>query len=232
MKKTAIILAGGTGSRAGKGVPKQFRKLLGIPMLWWSVRAFHQEDSNVEILIVMHKDYLQDWDRLYSKLPVSDRQIPVRVINGGGDRTHSVLNGIRFTESSKDSLIAVHDAARPLINKEWITKLWTLAETTGSAVPCCPESNSLRRYYEDTTVPVNRNEYLTVQTPQIFRSDILHDAYSSVAENGSYTDDASLVQDKGYDISIAEGLPENLKVTHYTDFIIAESLLTHLKTIG
>lgn len=225
MRRHAVILAGGEGSRAGSEMPKQFVKLLGIPMLWWSVRAFHAYDPNTEITLVMHPGFFDDWDIIYSELPEEDRRIPLRVVSGGRNRTHSVLNGIMELGNDSDTLIAIHDAARPVIDRALIERVWRAAEEKGAVVPCCPEVNSLRVKEGDTTVPVDRSLYLTVQTPQAFRADILQNAYSRIAEGGSYTDDASLVESAGYRVDVCMGDPANIKVTTPDDFTIVEALL-------
>lgn len=226
MCKYAVILAGGEGTRAGAGMPKQFVKLLGIPMLWWSVRAFHQADPDTEITIVMHPGFFDMWDIVYSELPAEDKSIPVRLVCGGKNRTHSVMNGIMALPADPDSLIAVHDAARPLITPEWVTGMWHEAQVNGTAIPVVPEVNSMRRCMKDgSSEPVDRAELVVVQTPQIFRADILKKAYEGVTTEGCYTDDAILVQMSGFPIHLCKGLPMNLKVTNPIDFHIAEVIL-------
>lgn len=224
MRKYAVILAGGAGTRAGGEMPKQFHELLGIPMLWWSVRAFHQADPDTKIVIVMNPGCWDDWDIIYRELPEEERCIPLIMKSGGRSRTESVQNGIMGLPGDADTLIAVHDAARPAITPAMVNRVWDCAERFGTAVPCVEEVNSLRRKDGDTTYPVDRSEFLVVQTPQIFRADILHKAYSE-RKDSVFTDDASLVQQAGFHITTCEGLPENIKVTTPVDFEIAEILL-------
>lgn len=226
MKHHVLIMAAGEGIRAGGEMPKQFRELLGIPMLWWSVRKFHRQNPEAEICIVLHPGYFDLWDHIYENLPQADKEIPVRLICGGRNRTHSVMNGLMHIELSDNSYVAVHDAARPMVTESLIARTVEKAVTVGTAIPCCNETNSLRRITgRDETVAVNRNDFLIVQTPQIFRADIIKKAYDSLAGEGSYTDDASMVQESGYAIGIVEGDPANIKVTCPDDFIIAEALL-------
>ena len=94
MKKYAIILAGGSGMRAGGDVPKQFQMLDGIPMLWWSVRAFYNEDSDTDIRLVMNPGFFDLWNIIYRDLPAEDKEIPVTLVCGGRSRLESVKNGI------------------------------------------------------------------------------------------------------------------------------------------
>ncbi len=177
MRREAIILAGGSGTRAGGEMPKQFVELLGIPMLWWSVRAFHAYDPSTAITIVMHPGFFDLWDILYAGLPEADRRIPVRLVCGGRDRSHSVENGLMGIENLQNALVAVHDAARPLLSPDLVARCWETAGRMGSAVPCCPEVNSLRRVSDRGTVPMDRDGILVVQTPQVFRGNWLEDAY-------------------------------------------------------
>lgn len=205
-------------------MPKQFHELLGIPMLWWSVRAFHQADPETRIVIVMHPGFWDDWDMIHRSLPEEDRRIPLVMKSGGRSRTESVQNGIMDLPHDPDTLIAIHDAARPMITPELVNSIWTCAADHGSAVPCVDEVNSLRRIEGVDTCPVDRAEYLVVQTPQTFRADILHLAYAG-RQDSVFTDDASLVQKAGCPVQVCPGIPENIKVTTPMDFRIAEVLL-------
>ena len=225
--KYAVILAGGNGSRAGGEMPKQFVELLGIPILWWSVRAFHAADPDTHIVIVMNPSFWDDWDIIYNELPEEDRRIPLQLFCGGRSRTESVWNGIMDLPHDADTLIAVHDAARPLITKGMVAELWKTAEDKGSAVPCVEEVNSLRVKDGGDTRPVDRADFLVVQTPQVFRADILHDAYVKHDPEAKFTDDASLVQQAGYDITVAPGIPDNIKVTNPMDFAVAEAIMRY-----
>ena len=205
-------------------MPKQFHELLGIPMLWWSVRAFHAEDPATRIVIVLHPGFFDDWDILYAGLPEADREIPVKVVCGGRNRTHSVANGLMSVDDDADTLVAVHDAARPMLTPELVSRMWDAAERSGAAVPVCPETNSLRRRTGGTTEPVDRSEYVIVQTPQAFRADILKSAYARFGED-SFSDDASMVQECGYPVEAVEGETRNIKVTNPEDFAIAGVLM-------
>lgn len=236
MRKYALILAGGEGIRAGAGMPKQFIKLLGIPMLWWSVRSFYQADPDTQISIVMHPGYFDLWDTLYDELPEKDKNIPVRLVCGGKSRTHSVLNGIMSLPDDEDVYIAVHDAARPLVTPDWLQMLWHECDLHEAIVPVVPEVNSMRKLLSldggpasiddyKYSEPVDRSQFVVVQTPQIFRADILKRAYGNITPEMSFTDDASLVQSNGFQIDLAKGLVNNFKVTNPGDFAMAEQLL-------
>lgn len=224
MNKTALIMAGGIGSRAGAGMPKQFFKLLGIPMLWWSVRAFAREDNHTRIIIVVHPEYCDTLKRLIAELPEADRNINVEITEGGDTRGDSVRAGLALIEDSNDMLVAVHDAARPLIDKSLIRRCWEQAGN-GVALPAVAVTDSLRELDNDgTSHAIDRSRYMAVQTPQIATSAILHKAYR-LEERAEFTDDASRIEALGGTVNIVEGMPENIKVTHPLDFTIAEAIL-------
>lgn len=225
MKKYAIILAGGSGMRAGGDVPKQFQTLEGIPMLWWSVRAFHKEDENTHIRLVMNPGFFDLWDIIYRELPEEDRKIPVTLVCGGRSRLESVKNGIMEIPAEEDALIAVHDAARPLVDYRMINEGWRVASEKRAAVPAVPVTDSLRRIGADGfSEAVARKDYVAVQTPQVFRCDILKSAYA-LPLNDTMTDDASVVEASGVTVTLFEGNTRNIKVTNPLDMDIASLLM-------
>lgn len=222
-------MAGGEGRRAGADIPKQFVELLGIPMLWWSVMAFHKADPETCIKIVMHPGFFADWDIIRDGIPsdVSDIETDLRA--GGRNRGESVRNGLMSVPDDNDTLVAVHDAARPLVSPEIISKAWEIAAETGSAVPVWPVSDSLRELSTDgDSHAVDRSRFVSVQTPQTFRADILHKAYH-LEDKPHFTDDASRVEALGVDVSLFDGAPFNIKVTNPMDFAIARTLLDKLQ---
>lgn len=224
MKRHALILAGGEGRRAGGDLPKQFVELLGIPILWWSVIAFHEENPETTISIVMHPGFFDDWDIMVGELPEAVRDIPVRLVAGGRSRGESVRNGLMNLGAAGDDLVAVHDAARPLLTPAMISRGWDAAIRNGNAVPAVPVTNSLRKISGEDSEAVDRSEYVAVQTPQIFRYGTLKKAYA-LPEEKSFTDDASRVQALGERIFLYKGEPSNIKVTNPDDFAIARVLL-------
>ncbi len=224
MKKFALVMAGGEGHRAGGELPKQFVKLRGIPMLWWSVMAFHEADAATEISVVMHPGFFDDYDIMLSELPRDVRGIRVRLVAGGRTRGESVANGIMALPSNRKTLIAVHDAARPLVTPELIRRGWERAADNVAAVPVCPVTDSLRELLsEGGSTSVDRSRFVSVQTPQVVRADILHAAYR-LDERPEFTDDASRVGALGQDVALYDGDPANMKVTNPEDFAVATAL--------
>ncbi|MBD5265066.1 MAG: 2-C-methyl-D-erythritol 4-phosphate cytidylyltransferase [Bacteroides sp.] len=224
MKKYAVIVAGGEGTRLGGGLPKQFRPLLGRPVLWWSLKAFHDEDPEVNIRVVLHPDYFDVWQGLVESLPAEER-FSHDIVAGGKSRTESVKNGIESIPSSDNVLIAVHDAARPLVGKEMIARGWKAASESGGAVPAIPVTDSLRHVSGSGSEAVDRSEYVAVQTPQVFRSDLLKDAYARQPE-AVFSDDASAFEAAGLKPVLFEGSNLNMKITNPGDIEIASLLLS------
>lgn len=218
-EKYAVIVAGGTGSRLGGGIPKQFRQLDGRPLVWWSMKAFIEADSSTHIILVVHPDYIGLWRELFGKLPAEERfQHEVR--SGGASRTASVVNGIRDIPYSDDILIAVHDAARPVVSPALIGRGWKAGEESGAAVPVVPVTDSLRRITDSGNEAVDRSGFVAVQTPQVFRSSVLKEAYS-LNPGMAFSDDASATETAGYATALFDGSPDNMKVTNPGDMEVA-----------
>lgn len=224
MKKYAVIVAGGEGNRAGGSVPKQFQEIAGVPMLWWSVRAFHAEDASTEIILVLHPGFFDLWDIIYRELPEADRKINVHITAGGRSRLESVKNGLMSVDTADNALVAVHDAARPMIDTAIIKRGWEKATQSKAAVPVTAMTDSIRHLVNGGSITVSRKEFVRVQTPQVFDAKVLKEAYSRILTD-EMTDDASVAEAAGYDIALFEGSPYNLKVTNPLDFKIAETLI-------
>lgn len=227
MKKYAVIVAGGEGNRAGGSVPKQFQNIGGVPMLWWSVRAFYAEDPETRIILVLHPGFFDEWDILHGELPEEDRKIPVILSCGGRSRLESVKNGLMSVDEKEESLVAVHDAARPLIDPELVARGWEAALRYKAAVPVVEMTDSIRKLEGDSSKAVARRDYVRVQTPQVFDARLLKEAYSRELTE-DMTDDASVAEAAGVKVALYEGSPYNIKVTHPLDFIIAETLIEHV----
>ena len=198
-------------------------------MLWWSVRAFHAEDASTEIILVLHPGFFDEWDILYDELPDSDKKIKYRIVCGGRSRLESVKNGLMSVDEEGDVYVAVHDAARPLVDRELIERGWEAAIRDKAAVPVVDMTDSIRRLDEEGSVAVPRKDYVKVQTPQVFDASLLKQAYSCEL-NANMTDDASVVEAYGHKISLFEGNQDNMKVTNPMDIEIA-SLIIGLRGI-
>ena len=227
MEKYAIIVAGGEGTRLGGGLPKQFRELAGRPVLWWSLKAFHEEDPDVKLRVVLHPGFFDEWDILVNSLPENER-IPHEVVCGGRSRTESVRNGLNSVPASDDVLVAIHDAARPLVSVEMISAGWEAALATGGAVPAVPVTDSLRRLTAGGSEAVDRSGYVAVQTPQVFRAGMLKRAYDELS-GAVYSDDATAFEAAGGKVALFQGSPDNVKITNPGDIEAVELRMSNRK---
>ena len=218
----AVIVAGGSGTRMGGGIPKQFRSLCGHPVLWWSMKAFHQANPDTRIILVLPKEFISLWNDFFSSLPAEERFEHISTA-GGKNRAESVMNGLSLIEND-NSLVAVHDGARPLVKPQIIAKGWETAESSGAAIPVIPVTDSLRKICNGGSKTVNRSEFVAVQTPQVFKTSVLKEAYKNGVD-GSFTDDASVVENVGIKVSLFDGSPENMKITNPKDLAIAAVLM-------
>lgn len=222
MKYYAIIVAGGSGSRMKATIAKQFLLLEGKPILMHTLEIFHKCNLQPEILLVLNIHEHHRWEQLCEQY---NFKVPHQVIKGGEQRFHSVMNGLKATKGK--SIIAVHDAVRPLLSTDLIEHSFKTAEEKGTAVAAIHPTDSVRSLKGDKNEALNRDEIYLIQTPQAFQSDLLKKAYKQPYRN-NYTDDASVVEHAGYKIHLIEGERENIKITHPFDLEIA-SMYMHKK---
>jgi 2-C-methyl-D-erythritol 4-phosphate cytidylyltransferase len=218
-KKTAVIVAGGSGKRVGGEMPKQFIPIAGKPMLFYSIEAFAGLDSEMEIIVSLPEEFQSYWQEL-----VSEYKFPIRhtVASGGSERFHSVQNALHAI-TGNEGLVAVHDAARPFISTDLLRRLFTHASEHGSAIPAVTVADSLRMNSDQGWKPVNRSDYRAIQTPQIFRLAELKEAYKQEYAP-KFTDDATVMESAGYSISLTEGDEYAFKITTAIDVVKAEAL--------
>ncbi len=217
IKKYAIIVAGGSGSRMKSDLPKQFLQINNKPILMHTMEKFAID--NIEIILVLNVDFHEYWLKLCREY---DFSIPHLLVNGGNNRFESVKNGL--SKITSKSIIAIHDAVRPLISSDKIRFAFEKAEELGNAVLSVVSRDSVRRIQGDTSSIINRDEIHLIQTPQIFQSELLHKAYKERFRN-EFTDDASVVERIGVKINLIEGEYTNIKITYPEDLKIATTLL-------
>lgn len=218
-KNYAIIVAGGSGSRMNSALPKQFLLLKGLPVLMHTINAFYRSAIHPEIILVLHQDYHIYWQQLLKDYHF---KIPHSVIEGGSERFGSVKNALPYV--SDNSLVAIHDAVRPIVPEEVILRCFALANEKGAAIPTVGSRDSLRKKSGSETIAIDREEILIVQTPQVFRSEILKKAYEQ-PYSSDFTDDASVVEKSGVRIAITEGDNRNIKITYPEDLDVASLFL-------
>lgn len=214
-----IIVAGGKGLRMGEPIPKQFLSIAGKPILMHTIERFYQYQSSLQIILVLPENQISFWNTLCETFHF---QIPHTLATGGATRFHSVLNGLSLIHTNK-GLTAVHDGVRPFVSAKTISNCFTQAQTHGAAIPTIPLIDSIREHKGTTSWSRPRNLFCLVQTPQVFKTDVLKTAYEQ-AYNEDFTDDASVVEAAGFKVHLAEGNPENIKITSPFDILVARAL--------
>lgn len=217
--RSAILVAGGTGSRMGAETPKQFLPLAGKPMLFHAIQAFHGYDPDMQLVVILPKDELRVWEELCRDHHLA---VPHTVVPGGAERFHSVRAGLARVEH--DGLVAVHDGARPLVDTALIARCMDAAGRSGAAVPVVKVSSSMRRLSGDASEAVDRNMLRMVQTPQCFKAELLRRAFQQHYDP-AFTDEATLVERLGTTVQLVDGDERNIKVTTPADMAMAEALL-------
>lgn len=225
MKEFAIIVAGGSGSRMQSKTPKQFLLLGGIPILMHTIEAFNSYSEEVSIILVLPEYEIATWAKLC--IDYKFDQI-VRVVPGGSSRTQSVINGLNAIKEN-ESIVAIHDGVRPLIQKETISTSFKLAKIHGCAVACTHLKESLRIVDKNISKSINRSNYRLIQTPQTFNTALIKAAYENLKDHIEYTDDASVAEENGLVISLFEGSYENIKITTQEDLLFAEAIIDKKK---
>jgi 2-C-methyl-D-erythritol 4-phosphate cytidylyltransferase len=219
VEQIAIIVAGGSGKRMNTEIPKQFLLLNGDPVLMRTIMMFHQYNPVMKFIIVLPPDQIKYWQTLCIKQRFN---IHHHIVGGGKTRHHSVRNAIQ--EIMPGCLVAIHDGVRPLISKALIQTCFDTAGILGNAVPVVELSESIREVRNKTNTGADRAGFRLVQTPQVFQSDLLIDAFRQPYTD-VFTDEASLVEAAGHRIHLVKGQPENLKITTTLDMCIASAIL-------
>jgi len=220
-KKIAIIVAGGSGSRLNASLPKQFLPIGGIPMLAYSIIAFHQEDPETEIIVVLPEGFDDQWKKLAHEAHID---IPHKIVPGGHERFYSVSNALH-TLRPHQAVVAIHDAARPFASVPLIRQAFHQATKTGSAIPAIGVKDSIRVKSLDSWAVIDRSLVRAIQTPQVFELEPLKKAYEH-PHHLAFTDDATVYESAGYTINLIEGEDRNIKVTTPADLEYAEYLMS------
>jgi 2-C-methyl-D-erythritol 4-phosphate cytidylyltransferase / 2-C-methyl-D-erythritol 2,4-cyclodiphosphate synthase len=209
-RTVALLMAAGRGERSGGGVPKQFRRLAGRPLIGWSHAALAAHPAIDAVVVVGDPG------------PVADALGPVRVVPGGAERRDSVRAGLEALADDSVARVLVHDAARPIVPAGVIDRLVAALDTHVGAIPVLPVADTLVRG-DGATVP--RAGLSRVQTPQAFAFDALLGAHRAWPEGREATDDAQMVREAGHAVALVLGDAMLEKVTHAADFAAAEARL-------
>ncbi|CAG4989534.1 2-C-methyl-D-erythritol 4-phosphate cytidylyltransferase [Dyadobacter sp. CECT 9275] len=209
MQEYAIIVAGGSGSRMKSDIPKQFLEVNGLPILFYTLRAFRHYSEELHIILVLPAGQFPLWQELCTKHQLN---IDYQLIAGGETRFHSVRNGLHAIKG-QDGIVAVHDGVRPVISSDIISSGFKKAAQSGTAVTSVDLKDSIRIVNKDNTnTAQDRSIFRLIQTPQTFRLDWMREAFSAPYQP-QFTDCASVLEAAGYHIHLIDGSYENIKVT-------------------
>lgn len=219
MNKYAVIVAGGSGSRMGAEIPKQFLLLKGKPVLYYTIRAFLNVYDDMQVILVLPLEYIDMGNEIIDAYFDKNR---IQVIAGGETRFHSVKNGLSLIK--EESIIFVHDGVRCLVKGDLIKRCYAAALENGSAVPVIQCNDSVRMITPDGNRLLERSSIRLVQTPQTFHSKLLLPAFN-IDYKERFTDEANVAEAFGIAIHLVEGDVNNIKITRPIDLFIAEKIM-------
>lgn len=216
-----LVVAGGSGTRMGTTLPKQFLPLAGRPLLIRTLERLHSIDPEMGIVLALPEEWKSKWRGLLKEHACS---VPYVSVKGGVTRTLSVRNALAAV-TDDDCLIGIHDAVRPFFSADLIARVMQGAEKDGAAVPVVPVVQSLREVNGTVNHAVDRSKYKSVQTPQCFRSGVLRNAFDAM-RGDDHSDDATVVELSGHPITLIDGDEMNVKITTPADLRLVEFLIT------
>lgn len=221
----AIIAAGGRGARMGGERAKQFLELSGKPVIIHTLMRFEACSTLGEIVVVVPSSETKTFLEIAARFSLKKL---ARVVAGGETRAESVWRGLQSVRAATTKIVAVHDAARPLVTPEEIDRTVREAERSGAAILAAPVVDTIKEVEGGKVAQsLERSRLWRAQTPQCFRYEILRRAYEEALSSGSLdaTDDSALVERIGREVAIVEGGERNLKITTPRDLVLAEILL-------
>jgi 2-C-methyl-D-erythritol 4-phosphate cytidylyltransferase len=220
MKKYAVIVAAGSGSRMGKDIPKQFLALAGKPILYYTLDTFLSSYPDLQVFLVIPAPYRQWGEDIRLAFKDSSR---ITLIEGGNTRFQSVKKGLAGIH--ENAVVFVHDGVRCLLTGQLIHHCFEQTILKGSAIPTVATTETVRLMGDDGHHRmVDRKLVRMVQTPQTFLSNILLRAFD-VEEKEFFTDEASVVEYSGQEVHLIEGEFTNIKITRPQDLAVAEQIL-------
>ena len=215
-KKYAIIVAAGSGSRMGGDIPKQFISVGGKPLLRHTIEKFLSLSFPVGIIVVVNQEKKEWWKKYCQDYGFLERYA---IPSGGITRFHSVQNALQYLPD--DSMVAVHDGVRPFVTTEFLEKMFEEGERLGNAIPAMAPVETVREVSGPDSYVLRRDDIRLIQTPQVFRSEVIKAAYK-LPYDPAFTDDASVAEAAGFRINLVEGLRYNIKITTPEDLEIAK----------
>jgi 2-C-methyl-D-erythritol 4-phosphate cytidylyltransferase len=220
MKKIALIVAGGNGTRMNNEIPKQFLFIKNKPVLYYSIKAFFDAYEDIEIILVLPEEHIGKGQEVIDGYFDSDK---FKIAPAGRTRFHSVQNGLSLIDE-KEAIIFVHDGVRCLLTSALINRCYEAALENGTAIPGVASKDSVRLVTDDGNKALNRDQVRIIQTPQTFHSKILLPAYA-IDYKDHFTDEATVVEAFGLKVNLIDGEKENIKITIPSDLFVAEFVL-------
>ena len=229
-----IVVAGGKGLRMGGEIPKQFLPVGGKPVLMRTLERFREYSPELRIILVLPEAQQDYWRQLCREYHFT---VEHTIANGGETRFHSVKNGLALIPDDAQGVVGVHDGVRPFVSTDIIGRCYEAARTLKAVIPVTPVVETLRYvghqtdddkstlHGNATSKNVLRSDYRLVQTPQTFTVSLLKRAYA-LPYTDVFTDDASVVEALGHNVSMVDGNRENIKITTPFDLVIAEALVS------
>ena len=220
MKKAVVIVAAGSGRRMGNKMPKQYLQIDGKPILVHTLDRFRHFDPRMEIVMVLAPAQIKWWEELAASYGFSRE---LKLTEGGPTRFDSVKNGLKQVDP--DMLVGIHDAVRPLVSLGTLERSYNAALREGSGVPVIEMNESVRILDSRSgSAHMDRSRLRIVQTPQVFRSERIKQAYLQPYDP-SFTDDASVYESVFGTVTLVEGNRENIKITTPLDLRLASLLM-------
>ena len=204
-------MAAGSGTRMNENIPKQFIEISGIPIIVYTYRQF-KNITNLKTIIVLPENKFEYWKNYMSTIL---KEGNIKYVKGGKKRFISVKNGLKKI-SNKKGIVAIHDGVRPLISETLIKTLYESAKKLGNAIPYTPVINTLRKYKVESNLSVNRNNYINIQTPQVFKIKNILNSFKLI-KGSDYTDESSVIEKSGEKINLILGEEKNIKLTSEFD---------------
>lgn len=223
-RKYAVIVAGGSGTRMGTDIPKQFLLLNNKPVLMHTLERFYYFSSPVKIILVLPSSQIETWKQLCSQYDFAVEHI---ITAGGATRFESVQNGLAKIDDP-NGLVAIHDGVRPFPNSKLIEETFLAASKYGNGVAAVPLKDSIRSVSGELNTAEDRNKFRIIQTPQTFQVSLIKKAFEQ-ANHVEFTDDASVLEAIGEKIVLTGGNYGNIKITTPEDLIMAEAILKNFR---
>ncbi|KXB45894.1 2-C-methyl-D-erythritol 4-phosphate cytidylyltransferase [Bacteroidales bacterium KA00344] len=216
-----IIVAGGKGLRMGSELPKQFLPIGGKPVLMRTIERFQEYSPALKIILVLPKDQQEFWRELCRK---HDFNTPHQIADGGETRFQSSKNGLALIPDDAEGIVAIHDGVRPFVSNAVIERCFEAARDDYAAIPVMPITETLRYVDRGHGHNVMRDHFRSVQTPQCFDLALAKQAFNQ-PDRETFTDDASVIESLGCQVTMVEGNRENIKLTTPFDLKLADCLI-------